>query len=59
MLEVCYQARSQRGGGWIGGFVLPPFTQKFFNLLGLLRKIPENLPPPLKFFHTKKLKILP
>jgi len=37
------------------GDLSPPFTQKFFNLLGFLRKKPEN--PPLKFFHTKILKI--
>jgi len=37
------QARSQRGD-------CPPFTPKFFNLLGLLRKKLENktTPPPQK-----------
>jgi len=55
-------------GDW--GIYPPPFTQKFFNLLGFLRKKSENPPPPkifpykksenpppLKFFHTKNFKI--
>jgi len=38
------------------GDLSPPFTQKFFNLLGVLRKKPEDPSSP-KFFHTKILKI--
>jgi len=38
-----------------GGFVPPPFTRKFFNLLGFLRKKPLT---NFKFFHTKNFKIL-
>jgi len=50
-----YHRRVSREGDW--GICPSSFTKKFFNLLGFLRKNPEN--PPLKFFHTTNLKIPP
>jgi len=53
--EGCLIRRVARG---IGGFV-PLFTQKFFNLLGFLRKKPENPPPPPLNFSIQKISKFP
>jgi len=44
------QARSQREGL---GDLSPPFTQKFFNLLGFCLKKPEISPLPKTFPYKK------
>ena len=49
-----YQARGPGNftRGDFSSFSSPIYGKKF-NLVGFLRKSPENLPPPLNFSHTK------
>jgi len=49
--------RVARGGDW--GISPPPFHPKILQFARVFEKKTENPPPPLKFFHTKNLKIPP